>query len=247
MSGIVFVNTDGNVPPTARFEMSSGLVFPGQPVTFDASSSADADGTIAQYEWDLDGDGSFETSSGATPTVSRAYESPGPVNVRLKVTDNTGASDEATLRLEVGTRPVAPPPQTGLPPVVAPALTGASPVGGLAPQPPSFAASKRSISVGRSGRFAYTFRAGAGLTGTINLQSVAKVKVSAKRRISLGTKRFTVPSSGTVKVSWRLSRKNLQILKRSKRIKFRARVGLRNAAGVASSGTSTLTLKRPRR
>ncbi len=245
MSGIVFVNAAGNVPPVARFTLSPSRAVTGQPVNFNASSSLDSDGTIDQHEWDLDGNGSFETNSGATPTVSRAYENPGTFSVRLRVTDNSGASDETTRSLNV---------ESDQPPALTPGLTGASPmgdgaspIGGSSPLPPSFAASKKSIVVGSSGRFAYTLRAEPGLTGTISLRSVAKVKVSAKRQISLGTKRFTVPTSGTVKVRWTLSRKNLQILKRSRRIKFRATVGLRNAAGIASSGATTLTLERPRR
>ena len=35
-------------------------------MTFDASASADPDGTIAKYEWDLDGNGTYETDTGTT-------------------------------------------------------------------------------------------------------------------------------------------------------------------------------------
>ena len=42
---------------------------PAQTVTFNASGSSDPDGTIAKYEWDLDGNGTYETNTGTTPTV----------------------------------------------------------------------------------------------------------------------------------------------------------------------------------
>lgn len=249
MSGTVYVNAAANVPPTARFIMSPRSAQAGEAVSFDGSISVDSDGSISQYEWDLDGNGSFETNSGASATVSRSYTSPGTVTVRLRVTDNAGASHDATESLLIAARPAINPP-----PVVAPVVAGPPPVvagpphtGGSSPLPPSFAASKKSITVSKSGRFTYALRAGPGLAGTIDLQSVSKVKVSARRRIGLGTKRFTVPESGAVEVTWNLSRKNLRILRRSKRITFRVSVTLRNAAGAASAGATTLTLRKPRR
>ena len=44
----------------------------------------------AKYEWDLDGNGSYETNTGATPTASTSYATPGPVTVGLRVTDVAG-------------------------------------------------------------------------------------------------------------------------------------------------------------
>ena len=45
-------------------------------VTFDGSASTDTDGTIAKYEWDLDGNGTYETDTGTTrppPTDLRQH------------------------------------------------------------------------------------------------------------------------------------------------------------------------------
>ena len=50
----------------------------GEPIAFNGSASSDPDGTIAKYEWDFDGNGSYETNSAArtrrsaTPTRRRA-------------------------------------------------------------------------------------------------------------------------------------------------------------------------------
>jgi PKD repeat protein len=81
-----------NQPPRAALSTSPNPATAGQPVAFDASASSDPDGTIAKYEWDLDGNGSYETSTGTTPTVSKTYASAGDVNIGLRVTDDLGAS-----------------------------------------------------------------------------------------------------------------------------------------------------------
>ena len=62
----------------------------GQAVAFNAAATTDVDGTIAKYEWDLDGNGSYETDTGTTKTTSRTYTQTGTVNVGLRVTDNGG-------------------------------------------------------------------------------------------------------------------------------------------------------------
>ena len=59
-------------------------------MTFNASGSSDPDGTIAKYEWDLDGNGTYETDTGTTPTTTNTYATERTVNVGLRVTDNVG-------------------------------------------------------------------------------------------------------------------------------------------------------------
>ena len=110
--------TPGNQPPEAVYDrhcsklgtlvMCAGLVArEGQPKLLDASRSTDPDGQIVRYEWDLDGNGSFERDTGATPTVTHTFEALGGLvdvrkrTVRVRVTDDRGGSDvdEATLTL----------------------------------------------------------------------------------------------------------------------------------------------------
>ena len=76
--------------PTASFSPAPTRSQTGIPVSFDASASTDPDGTIAKYEWDLDGNGSYETNTGTTPTTSQHLRHPGDVTVGLRVTDNGG-------------------------------------------------------------------------------------------------------------------------------------------------------------
>jgi plastocyanin len=113
MTGVVYVNSAGDlppvVPPTASFTASPNPVQAGQAVGFDASGSSDSDGTIARYEWDLDGNGAFETNT-TSPTVSYSYLSPATLTVTLRVTDRDGATAETTRALQINAAP-APSPQ----------------------------------------------------------------------------------------------------------------------------------------
>ncbi len=67
---------------------------------FSATESSDDNG-IVKYEWDLDGDGSFELDSGAVPTASKTYAAAGTVTVRLRVTDADGHSSTDSAEIEV--------------------------------------------------------------------------------------------------------------------------------------------------
>ena len=73
-----------NQNPTASFTVSPNPATAGQSVTFNGSASSDPDGTIAKYEWDLDGDGTLETDTGSNPQASRSYGSAGNVTVKLR-------------------------------------------------------------------------------------------------------------------------------------------------------------------
>jgi PKD repeat protein len=89
-----------NNPPTASFTATPQNGNPGDPVALDAALSSDSDGSIVKYEWDLDGDGTYEYDS--TPQASAATALPNPagtIDVSLRVTDNGGAQDEHTLTL----------------------------------------------------------------------------------------------------------------------------------------------------
>ncbi len=76
-------------------------------VNFDASDSSDPDGEIVEYEWDLDGDGSYD--DGDDVEVSYTYEKYGTYTVKLRVTDNNGESNtmEMDIVVDEGDKPTA--------------------------------------------------------------------------------------------------------------------------------------------
>ena len=65
-------------------------------IQFDASASFD-DGAITKYEWDLDGNGTYETDTGSNDTATKVYSSPGTVGVRLRVTDDSNKTTTTTV------------------------------------------------------------------------------------------------------------------------------------------------------
>jgi hypothetical protein len=97
------------VAPHASLVVGPNPANPNETVTFNGSgSTADGQGsTIASYVWDLDGDGTFETDSAKTSTVSRAYPSPGSFAARLRVTDSEGDISEASVDLRINAPPTA--------------------------------------------------------------------------------------------------------------------------------------------
>jgi len=103
-----------NHPPTAGLAFSPANPTVGQEVHFHSDASSDTDGTIESFEWDLDGDGTFETT-GATPTTT--YTSPGPKEVFLRVTDDDGSSSTGSITVPVNEPPTASFDYTPKPPV----------------------------------------------------------------------------------------------------------------------------------
>ena len=107
----VDVTVDPTVAPSPAISATPNPVQTGAPVLFDAGASHDADGTITSYEWDLDGDGSFETQSGATPAAGRSYPNATVLSIGVRVTDNDGRSAVARMALVVQAPAAAPAPE----------------------------------------------------------------------------------------------------------------------------------------
>jgi hypothetical protein len=97
-----FASYGTNRRPVARFSLSPDPARENVSVTFDGAASSDPDGTIARYEWDLDGNGSYETDSGSSPQVTRSYATPGDVAVRLRVTDDETGTDTQLHTARIG-------------------------------------------------------------------------------------------------------------------------------------------------
>jgi hypothetical protein len=90
-----------NVPPSAENAFPYVSWREDVPLEFDATPSSDPDGRIVLFEWDLDGDGTFE-QRGATLTKPRhTYTEPGLLTAWLRVTDDAGASVTAPIQVEI--------------------------------------------------------------------------------------------------------------------------------------------------
>jgi hypothetical protein len=71
----------------------------GDTLAFDASESTVASGSIQSYEWDFDGDGTFEQSGSR---VERGFGSVDRHNVTLRITDDDGNTATTTQTIDVG-------------------------------------------------------------------------------------------------------------------------------------------------
>jgi len=89
-------------PPIASLYLSPTFPVIGEMVTFDASPSADLDGTIVSYEWDF-GDG----ARGAGVVVGHIYHRWGTYRATLTVIDDDGISRSASYDVAVNAPPVA--------------------------------------------------------------------------------------------------------------------------------------------
>ncbi len=68
-------------------------------VNFDASASYDPDGTVEKYEWDWEGDGVFDYDSGSSPLASHKYREGGVYPSAVRITDDDGSTDVASVTI----------------------------------------------------------------------------------------------------------------------------------------------------
>jgi PKD repeat protein len=91
-------------PPVASFAVAPQPLVAGQAVNF-TSTSADPDGSIASWAWDLDGDGLYDDATG--PAASRVFPA-GTHLVGLRVVDADSLAATAFSTIEVGAAPGTP-------------------------------------------------------------------------------------------------------------------------------------------
>ena len=102
-AGTIFqhYNSHGTGKPPSAVLKAPSTATPGQSVTLDASGSTDSDAKIVEYQWELNANGVYETSTGATPTLKTSFAKAGVYTVSVRVIDSAGASATASATIVV--------------------------------------------------------------------------------------------------------------------------------------------------
>ena len=217
-----------NQAPTAAISVNPSGPAAGAVVTLDASGSSDPESAIAAYDWDLDGDGSFETAGGANPQLQTTFAA-GARTVMVQVTDELGLTSAAAKTFSVQAagalaEPPAAVPGTGQAPAT-PTVTRAA-------RAPSIGALK--LALGRL-RVPVTV-AGA---GTIRVRVTANVG-GRTITVAQGTARRSAAGRTTFRL--RLTRKATAALRRLRRLRVTVSVTFAAPGRAATVATQRATL-----
>jgi YD repeat-containing protein len=252
-----------NELPVPSLVVAGGDAVAGTPVTLDASGSGDPDGTIVRYQWDLDGNGSFETDTGTTASTVRTYANPATITVKLRVTDNDGGIATTTLTVVVKAPATGPTGGTGGTGATGgtggTAGTGgtgaAGGAGGTGEQP----LGDFSAGLGGAPIQAMKLAARRGLTMTcssdralrcsvsasIDSRTARKLRLARKRRAAIvGRAVVNVPSGGEGRFVLKLSRKARRALRRAKRVRLLVKGTAIDADGHVVTLARTVLLRR---
>jgi hypothetical protein len=189
----------------------------GQSVTFDAQGFHDYHGdNLTTFKWDLDGDGTFETDSGETTTVSHVFETAGEHHIGLQVdshsrTSGNGSGSTCTYTIHVGDGtpneypsysadprppdlpdedpwPVAPPIP---PPLPLPDLSGGAPIGLPTPgllDPPAATGPETAVQARLRG---LTVEAAGSISARALLERGMSVRLTSGRRVQVRLRLLT--------------------------------------------------------
>ena len=90
----------GDPPTVTTATASPNKVAPGSPVSF-SGTATDPDGAIAKYEWDFDGNGTYDWFSASTPDTTHSYPADGTFAATLRATDGDGMTGEQSVQVIV--------------------------------------------------------------------------------------------------------------------------------------------------
>jgi len=215
--------------PTATLTASSASARTGEPVMFDASASRDEGGSITKYEWDLDGDGTYERDSGTAPVVTHTYDAPDRVTVTVRVHDDDGKATDDTTIVDVQ----GPPHSRG-------AAEPAAPVGAVGRTSP--AAARAAL-----GRFVLVSRRptrrGVRVRVRVPAAGVLRVRGAAARR-AVRPARVPASAAGIVRLDLRATRTARKALARRPRLRTRLLFTFTPVGGARQSRIRTVTLSR---
>jgi hypothetical protein len=110
-TGTIKVVSDTVTAVINRIDVPTGIPNDGAPVLtgtaqqLSAFRSTSLSGVLSRYEWDLDGDGAYETDGGTTSTYTTSFASTGLKTVGVRVTSRGGSTSAASMSIEVRQSP----------------------------------------------------------------------------------------------------------------------------------------------
>jgi len=261
-----------NVKPDVQLVATPSTVAIGQTLTLSAAGSSDPDGAIVEYRWDLDANGSFETTTGLGTSVSAGgFPNAGIVQLHVKAIDDSGGFTIRTAAITVveATGGGGGGGTTGGGGSTGGGSTGGSGSGsggsGAGGSGTGSGASSGGgpFAVGLSGalvqRLRTALRRGVGLkalanrgaTGTLTLKLSARdarrlhlARRRARKAVTIGAVRVTLVAGATAKPKIKLTRKAARALRRAHPRSLRLTVRGTLTAGAARTTASRVVLLR---
>lgn len=111
-SGVFIATTDAATAGIAR-TLSLARAASTEPVLTDsnvylsAASSTSTSGYFSKFEWDLNGDGTYEIDGGSQKTITTSFATPGVKTVGVRVTSRGGSTSATTMNIEARQTPPA--------------------------------------------------------------------------------------------------------------------------------------------
>ena len=254
------VHVPGNAFATPDFSWGPASPKTGQAVTFTAGAFTDPGGTVVRYEWDLDGNGAFETT-GAAP--SKTYTSAATYNVGLRYVDDGHETSPVTTHAVAVAQGTTTPPGGGggtggggtgggggtTSPEPGGSSTGSSGAGGSGGSTTSPGGGEQGTGTSPSGTTALRVRLGARpltfRSGHARVTVVLNVAGSTKVTLRVG-KTVLATGSATLRVGTRTVR--LTLTKAGTRALRRAHGGVRATLTVVArrraAGSKATTVRR---
>jgi len=99
-------------PPSSSISLQTPNPGPGQALTLSGAGSQPGSGRIISYDWDLNGDGKIDTSTG-TNSTAHVILAPGVHTIGLTVTNSGGQSSSSKFGVTIGSVASAIPPADG--------------------------------------------------------------------------------------------------------------------------------------
>lgn len=105
-SSVTIKKKEVNKDPIADAFRSTDIIYPGETITLDGTTSYDADGTIVKYEWDFL---STKFTGSVVRVATTSNIAPGTLKGSLTVTDDKGASNTCEFVVIVAEKPCVKP------------------------------------------------------------------------------------------------------------------------------------------